>query len=1385
MVTRRFFFYGVIAVNSFVSSILGRAQDTANVIGKVSIASPNAASLGKYGDIPISYNTGIPQISIPIYTAESGSLKLPISLSYHASGMKAGETASWVGAGWSLNAGGMLTRSVISAPDDRGFSINNVWKGHYSDYGFNCYLNTASGQIDDMAFARGNKDGEPDLYFFNFAGFTGKFYFNDDRTPILVPEQDFKIQPFLESAAGFVGFIVTTSDGTKYYFGKTGNNGAVIPIESTTPSTLQYGISNANAAASSWFLNKVISADGTDSITLTYQSENYSYYTLTTPPVLFTNYVPTQGNKMGIDLVKNFVSGVRLSQINFANGTIIFTKTASARTDITGGSIVDNSFNDATNSGASAVYALGSISISDNNGYCKKDSFYYNYFFDNSALNPTFFSAYSIYNLHSDQYRLRLDSVQEIACNGSTKIPPHKFSYFTESVPRRLGFGFDHWGYPNGVTNNPGLVPTYTVITNGTSVTTNGASRDAVWPAMRAGSLQQITYPTGGFTSFDFEPKSIDTFNTSVFQEVLLTSLVAHEFGQSAITQTQPFTLSAAGGNCIIHVNNNSTNWSPMLVINNNSGTQVYSSGFIPVSSVLNTSVTLPGGNYTAVLSFPANSQATLINGADATIGQWQWVPVQTTLKVGGLRIKTITTNDGATSSNIVTSFSYPGANGSNGGMLYSIPTYLQVIRNDLMVLVWPLSCSPNGCQSCDGVNAHSYFISAGSIRPLATMQGENIGYNEVQVSQTGNGKTVYRYYGSNIWNNVLTDVCVRTLTQSSSCSLSTPNFPAPPLPFEFMRGELQYEGYFNQAGQLLKEVTHYPVYVSDSLSTPGHISVNQPGLYSYTEYQLQSAYKIQDKAITVSYDPVHSNSAMTTNTIYYGSRYHHQPIRTVTTTSTRDSLVTKSKYAFDFRVSSCDNYPDSLAYYNTTVHNDTTWLNSNITSCTPQTNNSNNCRVPIFAQFRQMMAQARVNFVRYRKRKFTDSASLASSCYLTATQNGDAILKPVLRLQNAYCNSQLETNEWRNNSLLHSGFTKYDTSSSPPGFAYPAKIRLINLASPSSSFTMAAVSGNTITTDSRYKDESSYLFSGGNPVQVTPHDGVLNSYIWDYQNDKAIAKISGAASNQVAYTSFEADGKGNWTFSGTPGTDNTAPTGRKIYTLNGSNNITKSGLTSSTTYIISYWTKNTSAYSITGTISGYPVSGRTVDGWKYCEHRITGRTSTTITGTGTIDELRLYPANGQMTTYTYDPLKGITTQCDINNRITYYQYDSIGRLTLVKDQDKYIIKRLSYVYTTKAQIPNITITSTNSASAGGFTALFTNTNTGQQYNFSIPSVGAQQTLGTVPAGNYNVTISKNGNAVSYGFYVGASLYVFGTSAIFSNVGITSATNNYILIQTN
>jgi len=55
------------------------------------------------------------------------------------------------------------------------------------------------------------------------------------------------------------------------------------------------------------------------------------------------------------------------------------------------------------------------------------------------------------------------------------------------------------------------------------------------------------------------------------------------------------------------------------------------------------------------------------------------------------------------------------------------------------------------------------------------------------------------------------------------------------------------------------------------------------------------------------------------------------------------------------------------------------------------------------------------------------------------------------------------------------------------------------------------------------------------------------------------------------------------------------------------------------------------------------------------------------------------------MTTYTYNPLVGISSQCDVAGRITYYYYDSFGRLSYVKDQDGNVIKTYGYHYTGQA----------------------------------------------------------------------------------------------------
>ena len=85
--------------------------------------------------------------------------------------------------------------------------------------------------------------------------------------------------------------------------------------------------------------------------------------------------------------------------------------------------------------------------------------------------------------------------------------------------------------------------------------------------------------------------------------------------------------------------------------------------------------------------------------------------------------------------------------------------------------------------------------------------------------------------------------------------------------------------------------------------------------------------------------------------------------------------------------------------------------------------------------------------------------------------------------------------------------------------------------------------------------------------------------------------------------------------------------------------------------------------------------------GWKLYQAEISNAAAITISGNGLIDEVRLYPANAQMSSFTYEPLIGMTSKCDVNNRIEYYEYDSFGRLKMIRDFDGNIIKSFDYQY--------------------------------------------------------------------------------------------------------
>ena len=82
------------------------------------LLSPNAASLGQYGEVPVSLYTGTVQINVPIYEIDYMGHKIPISMTYHGSGVRPVQHPGWVGLGWNLNAGGCISRIVNGLPDE-------------------------------------------------------------------------------------------------------------------------------------------------------------------------------------------------------------------------------------------------------------------------------------------------------------------------------------------------------------------------------------------------------------------------------------------------------------------------------------------------------------------------------------------------------------------------------------------------------------------------------------------------------------------------------------------------------------------------------------------------------------------------------------------------------------------------------------------------------------------------------------------------------------------------------------------------------------------------------------------------------------------------------------------------------------------------------------------------------------------------------------------------------------------------------------------------------------------------------------------------------------------------------------------------------------------
>ncbi|MBB1285929.1 hypothetical protein HRH25_16215 [Flavisolibacter sp. BT320] len=253
---------------------------------------------------------------------------------------------------------------------------------------------------------------------------------------------------------------------------------------------------------------------------------------------------------------------------------------------------------------------------------------------------------------------------------------------------------------------------------------------------------------------------------------------------------------------------------------------------------------------------------------------------------------------------------------------------------------------------------------------------------------------------------------------------------------------------------------------------------------------------------------------------------------------------------------------------------------------------------------------------------------------------------------------------------------------------------------------------------------------SDGNLVKVVDEGNRVLSNLYDYDDKYVTATLINAdvVNTKVAYTSFETGKLGGWTLTGSATYPTSKVTGDRAFQLtSGGNTLTAAALSPSMSYRLTYWATAPLSVSGSGTLV---VSEPTISGFTYYEYEFpAGVTSVSLTGNGIIDELRLYPKNARMATVTYDPIIGKTSECDANNRIIYYEYDNLGRMRFIKDEKRNIVKMYEY---------------NNVSKQTGCPAIYYSRYTEETFTKNCgPNFISRPFKYTIPAAKYTSTISQ------------------------------------------
>ncbi|MCD7969083.1 MAG: hypothetical protein LUF87_01860 [Alistipes sp.] len=487
----------------FVLVFLSAKAQTAHESNNPDIVpvTPQSAIYQKYLNHQVSEHTGIPEITIPLYELELKGMKIPILLSYHASGVKAIQYDGDLGAGWSINVGGFkVMRTIYGLEDEKyqHYSYSN-WQSNYAginDLSSNRDRNEKDRQLDQFTYAW---DTEYDRFSYILPSSSGNFIVlngsdSDQITALIAESQQDKIA--FTNGNGVYSFrdlVITDEQGVVYYLGDNDNREyAPMPLFQTIGWPLLKMITTYNEEVKFEYKGYESMLNMSRINSLIYQEAPF-----------YTNYTGLMENPL-----QSFVPGAEFPTVNFTDyeytGSQLISKITTPYCKVLfvrKGNPSENVYSDEIRYRWNQLITAVEV-YNNNNELVKSINFEYELAQKNNS------------NTHN---LLKSMTVSGIGQTSAKEV--FQFSYY----PRNNYSYSDMWGYGGNSnyideffkTYPPLLYKKYVVaapdefkyinqfsLPNGLSFGDRSVKNE---PAAEY-SLKRITFPTGGFTEYDYEP---------------------------------------------------------------------------------------------------------------------------------------------------------------------------------------------------------------------------------------------------------------------------------------------------------------------------------------------------------------------------------------------------------------------------------------------------------------------------------------------------------------------------------------------------------------------------------------------------------------------------------------------------------------------------------------------------------------------------------------------------------------------------------------------------------------------------------------------------------------------------------------------------------------